>query len=227
MPGPSFNPQSCLDAIEQHGGTHLLLVPALLHAIANDPSFDSRNLAAVKYAWFGGDIITKDIVAKAHRVFPDARLAGGHGMSEGAGIFEWPFIDSEDEFSDTGGICPVGSIAPGSKIRIWDVEQGCVAEKGAVGELHICSPGLIKHYLGGADEEAFYEDETGRWLKTGDSAMVTKDEIVYILGRLSQSFKRAGIRMIPGSLESCIDAYTGSQVCYMSFDMSQCSFCVN
>lgn len=52
------------------------------------------------------------------------------------------------------------------------------------GELHISSQGLIKSYLGGYGRNSFYDDQVGRWFKTGDLAIMGEDGMIWITGRI-------------------------------------------
>ena len=212
MPSAAFSPVTTLNAIEQQGITHILLVPALLHALVGDPTFSSRNLRSVKQVSLGGDMITKDVFTKAVTAFPRASVRASHGMSEGGGLFAWPFegVHVEDiPFFD--GIAPSGTIAKGSRVRLYnDTRQ--IVQRGQTGELHICSSCTIKGYVGDISSDDFYWDEHGQWFKTGDLALMTDDGLVYILGRLKDRLKRAGIPIMPAAFETCIDQFTGSPV---------------
>ena len=213
MPGTTFNAKRTLEACEQHKISHLNFVPALLHALTNDESFSTDKVRSVRYTSFGGDIITKDLLLKARSAFPSARIAASHGMTEGGGLFDWVFSNTDIEaVPDYGGISTLGKVAPGSTLRIYDVENNCVVKRGELGEFQICSPSTIKHYLGRVHEDSFYEDEKGRWFKTGDIGMINDDGLVFILGRLNDRIKRSGVPITPAALESCIDKFIGAQV---------------
>ncbi len=213
MPDAGFDPKSALHVIESQKITHVLLIPSQLHALLADETLDSTKLGSVRVASFGADIVTLDHLQKAERAFPLAKIMPSHGSSEGGGFFLWPFFDRPvSSIPGIGGIVPLGMVTPGTRLRVFDADQGCVAHRGEPGELHACSPSLLKHYLGGVHEEAFYEDGVGRWYKTGDQALMTKDGLVYILGRYSQMLKRGGIAIQPAALETCIQEYTGRPV---------------
>ena len=213
MSGASFAPKTSWDAIEQHGISHLLLVPALLHALVSEPSFSSEKVTSVKYAIFGGDLITKDVLAKTKEAMPATEVLVGHGMTEGGGLFKWPFFDiSIEDLPNIGGICPIGKVTQGSRLRIYDVDAGHVANRKEPAEFQVCSPSLIKHYLGEVNEDSFYEDEMGRWVKTGDLALIDENGVLFVLGRLSDRMKRSGVPITPAALESCIEKYNGSRV---------------
>ena len=213
MPSPSFEPKSAMRAIQDHKITHILFVPFHLHALTRDDSFVPEKTSSVQYAVLGADIITKELLRKAKRSFPTANVRAGHGMTEGGAVFYWPFHEAAvDAIPDYGGISALGTAASGTALRIYDIDNNCVAKRDEPGEFQILSPTTIKNYLENVDQEAFFEDGTGRWFRTGDVGLINGDGVVFLLGRLNDRIKRAGIRITPAALESSLSQYIGAQV---------------
>ena len=215
MPGPGFDPGTAVNAIDQQKITHILFVPAQLHALTKHDSFSPEQTQSVTYAAFGGDMITKELLLKAQRSFPTAKISARHGMTEGGQVFHWPYYEvGVDAVPDFGGISALGTVAPGAAIRFYDEENNRIVKRGETGHFQIYSPTTIKNYLENVDEDAFVEDETGiRWFRTGDTGFINKDGVIFLLGRLNDRIKRAGIRITPAALETSLSAYIGSQVC--------------
>jgi acyl-CoA synthetase (AMP-forming)/AMP-acid ligase II len=213
MTGQQFDVMDALEAIRQFGATFIVLTPPMVHEIAAEMSIKPLDISSVKTIQVGGDAVTKGVLTKCSLLFPTANVCVNHGMTEGGGAFAWPFFNTPvSSIPFFGEICPIGAVAPGTIIRLWDTENKCVVEKGELGELHISSPSIIKHYLVGRSEDSFHDDRKGRWFKTGDIAMVNRDGIVYILGRKKDMIKRAGVAIMPAAIESSIEAFTGAQV---------------
>ncbi|KAH9828157.1 4-coumarate--CoA ligase 2 [Teratosphaeria destructans] len=212
MPSESFGPRTTLDAIETHKATYLLLVPSMLYALRDDPSTLSHRLSGVQRVILGGDMITRATMRAAQQLFPDAKIVNSPGMTEGVASFRWPFTDVPvDELPYHGDICPIGEVVPGVKIRLWDHVQGRIVGRGETGEFHICSDRFIDHYLDNAHPEAFYNDASGRWFKTGDLGLLTPRGLLYILGRIKDVIIRGGVNVVPAALEDCINGFTGGQ----------------
>jgi 4-coumarate--CoA ligase len=213
MPSPNFDPKRVMRAIQDHKITHVLFVPFQLHALTRDDSFAAKKTSAVKYAILGADIITKEHLRKAKRSFPSAKFAAGHGMTEGGAVFYWPYYEAGvDAVPDYSGISALGTAAPGAALRIYDIDNSRVAKRNEPGEFQILSPTTIKNYLGNEDQEAFLEDSIGRWFKTGDVGLMNGDGVIFLLGRLGDRIKRAGIRITPAALETSLSDYIGAQV---------------
>jgi 4-coumarate--CoA ligase len=217
--GRSFAIQHTLDAIRNHGVTFMVLSPAMVHAIA--PALLSLGCAAdsVRAIQVGGDAVTKEVLARCTALFPRAQVFINHGMSEGGGFFTWPFFDTPiAQIPYLGEICPVGSVARGTHVRIWNSERKSTALFRQPGELHISCDSLISGYINGVEGSSFYLDDSEmHWINTGDVAMATEEGLVYILGRCKDAIKRGGVAIMPAALESCIENYTGAQVRLKSF----------
>ncbi|KAF7195640.1 4-coumarate--CoA ligase 1 [Pseudocercospora fuligena] len=214
LPDPSQGMKGWISAIETHRITFMLFIPALLHALVAHPDFSTSDMSSVEDIMQGGDMITRDLLVKTQNSFPHAKVAVGHGMTEGGGVFSWVWWDKKPDqlpyYAES--IAPLGKIAPGARLRIRDPETGKVLKRNEPGELCMRCESLIKHYLNNINEEtSFYTDEEGlRWFRTGDLATISEDGVIYILGRIKDIIKRSGIPITPAALESCIEQFTGS-----------------
>nr|POF27594.1 acyl-coa synthetase family member 2, mitochondrial [Quercus suber] len=212
IPGTSFNAEQALVAAEKYRATNVFFVPAMIHAIAARPELRSRDLSSLSKVSIGGDVNTRDMLTKAQTCFPQSQVVTVHGMTEGSSLFAWPFSTSSvDEIPYFGEISPLGTVTRGTRVRICDIVNQNVAQLGEPGELHISSVAITKGYLGGINAEMFYEENGKKWFKTGDLAVISSEGLVYILGRLKDVVKRAGVPITPAAIESCVEKYTGSQ----------------
>ncbi|MCJ1247983.1 hypothetical protein MMC30_005198 [Trapelia coarctata] len=212
MSGKGFAIEDIVDAILGYGVTFIVLTPAMVHTLGQELASRPLNVNSVRSIQVGGDAVTKDTMMKCAALFPHAKVCINHGMTEGGGSFTWPFFDTPiPRIPYFGEICPIGAVAPGSIVRIWNADRTSVSKKGEPGELHVCCDSIIRHYLGGTSESSFYEDKKGRWFNTGDIAMMDTEGLVFILGRSKDMIKRAAVAIMPAAIESCIEKYTGAQ----------------
>jgi acyl-coenzyme A synthetase/AMP-(fatty) acid ligase len=219
-----FNVESYLDDIEQERVTNLALIPAQLHALAASPSLQSRDLTCVESVAIGGDIINAPLIKLAEKTFPTGAFMTVHGMSECHGILQWPFWEGSGSIPFHQGVSTIGRLSPGAKARIVS-EEGDIVPIGEVGELHVQYAAVFKGYLREQREmPEFYTDEGGSWFKTGDLG-VFSDGDAYIVGREKDVVKRAAVSLAPAAIESCLSAYTGSQVSLLNRS-SVCQSCV-
>lgn len=216
MPGRNFAIEDTLDAIENHGATFIVLSPAMVHRLSEVKDGHSLATSSVRSIQIGGDAVTNDVLDKCARIFPKASICTHHGMSEGGAAFKWASFDTPPTIIDThGGVCPTGTVAAGSTVRVWDRRRNRIALRGRPGEMHISSPSIIEHYLGGADSDSFLVDATARWFNTGDVAIMDYQGIVTILGRRKDAIEHSdGTLIMPSSIENCLQEYLGTQVTF-------------
>ncbi|KAF2017039.1 putative amp dependent CoA ligase [Aaosphaeria arxii CBS 175.79] len=220
LTGQNFNVKDAINAIKQVGATFFVLTPPMVHEFGVQMAAEPLDVSCVKRIQIGGDAVTKDVLVKCAALFPRTQVCVNHGMTEGPGVFLWPFLDvSPEKIPFLGGqICPIGVVAPGAKVRICDVsrpygkgEPKRAVKRGHLGELHISCPSVIKSYLNGRSDESFYNDGKGRWFNTGDMAMIDGNGLLYIVGRRKDMIKCAGVTVAPAVIESCIAAFTKTQ----------------
>lgn len=211
LPRRSFHLDDTTAAIESFGATFVVLSPTMVHALVDKIRIsDSGSLLTVQ---IGGDAVTRTVLLKCQAVFPGARICTHHGMSEGVAAFQWPFFDLPvSNIPFLGETCPIGKVARGSKVRVWNTATRSIGRRNEPGELHVQSSSVIRHYLQGASPGAFYDDYDGRWFITGDIATMNGNGTIYILGRSNDCIKRAGYPILPGPLESLIERYVDAQV---------------
>lgn len=105
-----------------------------------------------------------------------------------------------------------GSLLPGFKARIIDAEGNEVTEHDKRGELIVQSPSIVLGYLNNekANAETFIHLADGRWLKTGDEALVRKSpnghEHIFITDRIKEliKVKVSGQKQLPLGLTSSL-----------------------
>ncbi|KAK3619799.1 hypothetical protein LTR56_023814 [Elasticomyces elasticus] len=218
-PSPSggFNTTGTLDAIEKHGATTLLLIPVMLHLLLAEPSFTTRNLNSLGAVMVGADIIDRATFTKAHNAFNHCRVSCAHGMTESGGTVTWPFFDKPlDMIPYVRDIYPIGKLVPGVAARIWDHETKRTTTRGEPGELCFSAESVIKRYLDNVSPESFFLEDEKQWFRTGDFSVMDADDVIFIVGRIKDVVKRAGIPIVPAALESCIKAYTDEETCVVA-----------
>ena len=135
----------------------------------------------------GATIVSHDaVVAATH----PSKLAAtqafvGFSMSEGLPIFrtitDYASVPQESALD----------LASGVKVRVCKAGTRQVLGRDVLEELHIGGTVVINGYQYG-DNSSFYDDKDGHWLATGDQAKMTKDDVIYILGRLKDIIIRGG-----------------------------------
>lgn len=215
MTGQRFSVEDLAREIPRHRATFIVLTPPMVHSLGQLLASRPFDVSSVKRIQLGGDAITKSTLLKCAALFPEAEVCINHGMTEGGGAFVWPFFGTQvSDIPFFGEICPVGRVAPGAAVRIWDTAEGRVCRLGEAGELHICCGSIIPRYLNGESDSSFYNDGDRQWFNTKDVGMITDRGLVFILGRCKDVIRRDGV-VVPGVvLESCIEAFIGEQASF-------------
>jgi long-subunit acyl-CoA synthetase (AMP-forming) len=98
---------------------------------------------------------------------------------------------SEDDVFTKGS----GSLLPGTKAKIIDQEGKDITKYDQPGELLVQAPSVVLGYLNNekATSETFVYHQDGRWIRTGDEAIVTLapsgHEHVVIVDRIKELIK--------------------------------------
>ncbi|MEW2441164.1 non-ribosomal peptide synthetase [Micromonospora marina] len=110
---------------------------------------------------------------------------------------------------DRPSVSPIGRPLPGVRIELRD-ESGAVAPDGTPGELYVAGAGLARGYLHQPEltAERFVTSGGERWYRSGDRAVRTGGDLVY-LGRVDRQLKVRGYRIEPGEVEAAVLAHPG------------------
>ncbi|UFN92170.1 non-ribosomal peptide synthetase [Micromonospora aurantiaca] len=110
---------------------------------------------------------------------------------------------------DRPSVSPIGRPLPGVRIELRD-ETGAPVPDGTPGELYVAGAGLARGYLHQPEltAERFAESGGERWYRSGDRAVRTDGDLVY-LGRVDRQLKVRGYRIEPGEVEAAVLAHPG------------------
>lgn len=103
-----------------------------------------------------------------------------------------------------------GSLLPSISAKIMSIEGVEITGYDQPGELVVQSPSVVLGYLNNdkANKETFLDDTDGkgRWMRTGDEAVIRKApsgyEHVFIVDRIKELIKVKGLQVAPAELEA-------------------------
>ncbi|KAI4731851.1 acetyl-CoA synthetase-like protein [Aureobasidium sp. EXF-10728] len=207
-----FTPEGVISSIEQEKITCLTFIPPMMRAVVKHPSFSKEKVQSLSKILIGGDIAAVDYQDLAVEYFPNAQFVSGWAMTEGLWITGWPSSQApaRGQIPTSTGLLAQGTILSGSILKIVN-DDGSIAKRGQTGDMHIQSPVAIHAYRDNAAADTFYEDEEGRWFKTGDIGFIDENDLVYVLGRKKDVIKRLGIPVPPILLENVLAQFGGVQ----------------
>ena len=160
----------------------------------------------VEYLSSGGGTLSEELCTLYHGM--GLPIYEGYGLTEAA-----PVVSSNP--SEEPKIGTIGPTLPGVDVK---VDKTVVPEEefgdtlGDVGELLVKGPNVTEGYWNKPEEteEAFYEDEDGRWFRTGDIVQKRPDDYLVFRERAKQILVLStGKNVAPAPIE---DAFAASDV---------------
>jgi amino acid adenylation domain-containing protein len=198
------DPQRLVSLIARHGVTVVLLVPALLRALLDEPGLaQCRSLRIVCSA---GEGLPPDLQATALGVLP-GRLAVIYGTTE------TPSTTARFVTPGAGrAALDIGRPLPTKSVVVLNASRRPAA-LGAVGELCVGGDGIAEGYWQRPDltAERFFAapaaaEVGGSLFHTGDLVRVLGDGSLEFLGRADDQIKINGMRVEPVEIESALRA---------------------
>jgi acyl-CoA synthetase (AMP-forming)/AMP-acid ligase II len=193
---PSFDPKRFLEVIKEYNATNLFMVPPAMLLLAN--SGEDADLSSVRFIMSGAAPLPIDVanrVAERYNVY----VMQGYGMTEASPVTHVTPIGREKPGT-------VGPPVSDTRQKIVSLETGEEVGVGEIGELLVSGPQVMAGYFGRADAtaESIVEDDTGRWLRTGDIVTVDDEGYVTIHDRAKEMIKYKGYQIAPAELEALI-----------------------
>ncbi|MFJ9380820.1 AMP-binding protein [Streptomyces sp. NPDC101455] len=196
IPAPSFDPAATLKAVQQERCTSLYGVPTMFIAELNLPDFASYDLSSLRTGIMAGSTcpveVMKRVVAEMHM----AEVSICYGMTETSPVSLQTRRDDDLEHR-TG---TVGRVLPHLEVKVVDPATGVTQPRGAAGELCTRGYSVMLGYWNEPEKTAEAVD-AGRWMHTGDLAMMREDGYVEIVGRIKDMIIRGGENIYPREIE--------------------------
>lgn len=182
--------------------------------LLTDGAGPGKELPTLRRAFFGGDILTRSVVAKLSALAPSVECVNFYGATEtpqAMGFFPVAKNSSGPER------IPVGRGIAAVQLLVVN-RAGQQAGVGEPGEIVIRTPHLARGYLGDPALTAerfaanpFTRDAADRCYQTGDLGRYRPDGNLEILGRADRQIKLRGFRIEPGEIEAALTRHPGVQ----------------
>ncbi|MDE5937014.1 MAG: amino acid adenylation domain-containing protein, partial [Ruminococcus sp.] len=157
----------------------------------------------LRLVMLSGDWLSKNIVARAMKMFPDCRIVSLGGATE-ASI--WSIFYNIDSIKDEWDSVPYGYPLGNQTVYILDSNEEIVPV-GAKGEICIGGAGVAEGYCNDIQKTntQFCESSRlGRIYHTGDYGYMSSEGYIVLLGRLDNQVKINGFRVELGEIENAI-----------------------
>ncbi|MFI6333732.1 AMP-binding protein [Streptomyces sp. NPDC050535] len=202
IPAPSFDPAATLRAVQEERCTSLYGVPTMFIAELNLADFASYDLSSLRTGIMAGSPcpveVMKRVVAEMHM----AEVSICYGMTETSPVSLQTRRDDDLEHR-TG---TVGRVLPHIEVKVADPVDGVTLPRGSAGELRTRGYSVMLGYWNEPEKTAEAVDE-GRWMRTGDLAVMREDGYVEIVGRIKDMIIRGGENIYPREIEEFLYAH--------------------
>ncbi|MGW1652175.1 AMP-binding protein [Streptomyces atratus] len=202
IPAPAFEAAAVLAAVQQERCTSLYGVPTMFIAELNLPDFASYDLSSLRTGIMAGSPcpveVMKRVVAEMHM----DEVSICYGMTETSPVSTQTRRDDDLE-RRTG---TVGRVMPHIEVKVVDPVTGVTLERGAAGELCTRGYSVMLGYWEQPERTAEAID-AGRWMHTGDLAVMREDGYVQIVGRIKDVIIRGGENVYPREIEEFLHGH--------------------
>jgi acyl-CoA synthetase (AMP-forming)/AMP-acid ligase II len=191
-------PQLILDTIGKERVNGAFLAPALIQMLMQAPGIESADLSSMRALSYGASPISEDLLRRASARFR-CEFVQFYGMTEtcGAGTF----LANADHDPAKGKLRSCGAAWPGVELKIVAAD-GVEVPRGAVGEVVIRSPVVMKGYWNKPDATAAAIRDG--WMSTGDAAYMDEDGYVFIYDRVKDMIVTGGENVYPAEVENAL-----------------------
>ncbi len=196
FPGPGFNPEEVLTAVQGERCTSLYGVPTMFIAELAHPHLNSFDLSSLRTGIMAGSPCPVEVMKQVISDMNMTDVTIAYGMTETSPV------STQTMTTDTieRRVSTVGRVHPHVEIKIIDPDSGKTVERGRDGEL--CTRGYSV-MLGYWNDPERTEDsiDTKGWMHTGDLATMDSEGYVNIVGRIKDMIIRGGENVYPREIE--------------------------
>ncbi|GAA2648793.1 AMP-binding protein [Streptomyces vastus] len=202
LPAPSFDPAATLKAVARERCTSLYGVPTMFIAELNLPDFATYDLSSLRTGIMAGSPCPVEVMKRVVSEMHMAEVSICYGMTETSPVSLQTRRDDDLEHR-TG---TVGRVLPHIEVKVVDPASGVTLPRGSAGELRTRGYSVMLGYWNDLEKTAEAVD-SGRWMHTGDLAVMLDDGYVQIVGRIKDVIIRGGENIYPREIEEFLYAH--------------------
>ncbi|MFZ4930045.1 AMP-binding protein [Chryseobacterium sp. Mn2064] len=202
IPNDSFDAEITLKAVSDEKCTSLYGVPTMFIAELAVKDFDTYDFSSLRTGVMAGSVCPPEIMKKVENLMNIKEMSICYGMTETSPVSTQTLIGTPLEKQ----VSTVGTVQDHLEIKIID-ENGKILKRGEHGELCTRGYSVMLKYWNDPENTRKVLDE-GRWMHTGDMAVMDKDGYITISGRIKDLIIRGGENISPKEIEDFLYTYT-------------------
>ena len=187
---PKYDFKQLLQTVQDQRVNMLYLVPPMIIHITKAPdTLKQYDISAVDSCFTGAAPLGKETADDLARMFPSWAIRQGYGLTETSTVV-CSTVPEDVWFGSSG------SLLPGFTARLLSPDGDEITEYNTPGELCVKSPSVVLGYLDNeqANRETFVQLNDGRYMRTGDEAVVAPSpnghEHIFITDRIKECVVR-------------------------------------
>ncbi|MEV2274502.1 AMP-binding protein [Nocardiopsis sp. NPDC049922] len=202
LPGPGFDPAATLDAVQAERCTSLYGVPAMFIAELALPDFGDYDLSSLRTGIMAGSPCPVEVMREVMGRMGMREVSICYGMTETSPVSTQTRRDDSVERR----VSTVGRVGPHLEVKVVDPDSGITVPRGTPGELCTRGYSVMLGYWDMPERTAEAID-AGRWMHTGDLAVMDDEGYVGITGRIKDMVIRGGENVYPREIEELLHTH--------------------
>jgi fatty-acyl-CoA synthase len=201
IPNDSFDAELTLDVVSKERCTSLYGVPTMFIAELAVKNFGDYDLSHLRTGVMAGSVCPPEIMKKVESLMNMKEVSICYGMTETSPVSTQTLIGTPLEKQ----VSTVGTVQDHLEIKIID-NNGKIVERGVHGELCTRGYSVMLKYWNDPENTKKVIDE-GRWMHTGDLAVMDDEGYITISGRIKDLIIRGGENISPKEIEDFLYTY--------------------
>jgi fatty-acyl-CoA synthase len=196
LPAPAFEPEATLRAVQDERCTTLYGVPTMFIAQLEHPRFAEFDLSSLRTGIMAGSPCPVETMRRVIDRMHMEEVTICYGMTETSPVSTQSATDDPLEKR----VGTVGRVHPHVEVKIISPETGRVVPRGEPGELCTRGYSVMLGYWNDPERTGEAIDR-GRFMHTGDLAVMDDEGYVNIVGRSKDMVIRGGENVYPREIE--------------------------
>jgi fatty-acyl-CoA synthase len=196
IPAPGFEPAATLRATAEERCTSLYGVPTMFIAELALPDFADYDLSTLRTGIMAGSPCPVEVMKRVISEMHMAEVTIAYGMTETSPVSCQTRPDDDTERR----VSTVGRVHPHVEVKIINPDNGRVLPRGEPGEMCARGYSVMLGYWNEPEKTAEAID-AGRWMHTGDLAVMDEARYLNIVGRIKDMVIRGGENVYPREVE--------------------------
>jgi acyl-CoA synthetase (AMP-forming)/AMP-acid ligase II len=208
-----FDAQAWLETVQRERITHAFLVPTMVKQLVDHPRLADYDLSSLQNVSYGGAAMPFPVIRRAIEVFPkNVGFVNAFGQTETTSTLT--VLGPEDHRLEGSPeeverrlkrLKSIGRPLPDVELKVVD-DQGEELPRGAIGELWVSTPRVMKGY---ESQEGTTSPLRDGWLPTRDMGWIDEDGYIFLAGRKDDMIIRGGENIAPAEVEAVLFSHPG------------------